>query len=207
MNRHQLSALVLVVAVLFAGCSGIGGSDTTTTETTSTSTSSTSTTTATTSTTGTTTTTTAETTGTTTGTTTTQSWSPPKAPNTPIDDKREPGRIKSVTFTNKVEAKSGNGYSDFDVEVVANTSMSGVDPEPLVDGDPYFLVRINGERVARAGVRFQHDEGTHRIEIDKAALRQFDSGTLNVEVLLLDKDKQTDDMYGKWTGTIQHGSK
>jgi hypothetical protein len=204
MNRYRSTVLVLALAIMLAGCNGIGGSDATTTmETTTSASPSTSSTSTTATTTSATTTTTATTTA---GTTTAQSWSPPKAPNAPIDNKREPGRIKKVTFTNKVEVKSGNGYSDFDVEVVANTSMPGVDPEPLVDGDPYFLVRINGERVARAGVRFQHDEGTHGIEMEKAALRQFNSGTLNVEVLLLDRDKQTDDMYGKWTGTIQYGS-
>ncbi|WP_458187144.1 hypothetical protein [Haladaptatus sp. NG-WS-4] len=217
MNRQRSTSLVLVLVVVLAGCSGIGGSDTTTTTTktttttseVSTSASTETTTTDTTTATSTETTTTDTTTATSTETTTTtaESWSPPKAPNKPIDDKREPGRIKSVTFTNKVEAKSGNGYTNFDVEVVANTSMPGVDPEPLVDGDPYFLVRINGQRVARAGVRFQHDEGTYSVEIDEGAFQQFDSGTLQVEVLLLDKDKQTDDLYGKWTGTIQYSSK
>ncbi|WP_458204984.1 hypothetical protein [Haladaptatus sp. NG-SE-30] len=207
MNFHRSTVLVVVLAVVLAGCSGIGGSnestttmESTTSEVTSTSSSTTTTTTTTSSTSATTSTTT------TTGTTTAESWSPPKAPNKPIDDKREPGRIKSVTFVDKVDSKNGSGYSNFNVEVVANTSMPGVDPEPLVDGDPYFLVRINGERVARAGVRFQHDKGTHSIEISKAALDQFDSGTLQVEVLLLDKDKQTDDLYGKWNGTIQYSS-
>ncbi len=206
MNRHRSAVIVLVLAVALAGCSGIGGSDNTSTTTTTTSAPTQTSSTTTSSSTGPTTTT--ATTTTTTTTTTVEKWEPPQAPNTPIDDKiGNDNRIKSVTFTNKEQAKSGNGVSNFDVEVVANTSLPNVDPEPLVDGDPYFLVKINGERVGRTGVRFQHDEGTYTVEIDKRAFEQFDSGTLNVEVLMLDKDKQTDDMYGKWTGTIKYSSK
>ncbi|GAA0199103.1 hypothetical protein GCM10009000_011380 [Halobacterium noricense] len=191
---------------MLAGCNGIGGSDDTTTTTTTdtptidetrTTTVGSSTTSAKTSTTTTTTTT----------TTTVEEWEPPTAPNTPIDDKiGDDNRIKSVTITNKVQAKSGNGLSNFDVDVVANTSLPNVDPEPLVDGDPYFLVRVDGERVGRTSVRFQHDEGTYSVEIDERAFEQFDSGTLEVEVLMLDKDKQTDDLYGRWTGTVKYSS-
>ncbi|KZN23833.1 hypothetical protein A4G99_13380 [Haladaptatus sp. R4] len=115
--------------------------------------------------------------------------------------------MKSVKLVDKVKAKSGNGYSNFNVEVVANTSMKNVDPEPLVDGDPYFLVQINGKNVGRTGVRFQHDEGTYPVEIDEGAFEQFDDGTLHVTVYLLDKDHEHDDVYAKWTGTIQYSSK
>ncbi|WP_266077302.1 hypothetical protein [Haladaptatus caseinilyticus] len=205
MNRHRLTVIVLVLAVVLAGCSGIGGSDDPTSTTTTTdapSSTATQTSTAPTSS-----STSAGTTTTTTATTTVAEWEPPKGPNTPIDDKiGDNNRIKSVTVVNKVQAKNGNGVSNFDVEIVANTSLPGVDPEPLVDGDPYFLVRINGERVARGGVRFQHDEGTYTVEIDKGAFQQFDSGMLEVEVLMLDKDKKTDDLYGRWTGTVQYSS-
>ncbi|WP_435153884.1 hypothetical protein [Haladaptatus sp. DFWS20] len=206
MNRHRSTVIVLVLAIMLAGCSGIGGSDNPTTTTdapTSTSTQMSSTSTSSSTSTDSTTTTST----TTTTTTTVEEWQPPKGPNTPIDDKiGDNNRIKRVTLTNKVQAKNGNGVSNFDVEIVANTSLPGVDPEPLVDGDPYFLVRINGERVARGGVRFQHDEGTYTVDIDKGAFQQFDSGTLEVEVLMLDKDKETDDMYGRWTGTVQYSS-
>ena len=115
--------------------------------------------------------------------------------------------MKSVTLVDKVKAKSGNGYSNFNVEVTANTSLPNVDPEPLVDGDPYFLVQINGKNVGRTNVRFQHDPGTYTVEIEKGAFDQFDDGTLDITVYLLDTDKQSDDIYGKWTGTIQYSSK
>jgi hypothetical protein len=206
MNRHRSIAVVLVLSVLLAGCAGTGGTDTTTTTTTDAPTTTTSSDSGTTTTTETT-TTAASTTET---TTTAASWSPPKSPNTPLDDKRQgskTGRIKSVTLVDKVKAKSGNGYSNFNVEVVANTSLPNVDPEPLVDGDPYFLVRINGKNVGRTGVRFQHDEGTYSVEIEKGAFEQFNDGTLTVTVYMLDEDHQHDDIYGKWTGTIKYSSK
>ncbi|WP_423744878.1 PEGA domain-containing protein (plasmid) [Haladaptatus sp. SPP-AMP-3] len=208
MNRHRSTAVVLVLAVLLAGCAGLGGSDTTTTTTTTTdaptSTSASTTTTASGA------TTTDATTTTTTTTTTVESWSPPKEPHTPLDDKRDSNqenRMKSVTLVDKVKAKNGNGYSNFNVEVTANTSLPNVDPEPLVDGDPYFLVQINGKNVGRTNVRFQHDPGTYTVEIEQGAFDQFDDGTLNITVYLLDADKQSDDIYGKWTGTIQYSSK
>jgi hypothetical protein len=216
MNRQRSIAVVLVLSVLLAGCAGLGGTDTTTTTTTdaptATSTSTTTTTTSdggTTTTAETTTTTAASTTETTT-TTTVESWSPPKSPNTPLDDKRQGskmGRLKKVTLVDKVKAKNGNGYSNFNVEVVANTSLPNVDPEPLVDGDPYFLVQVNGKNVGRTGVRFQHDEGTYSVEIEEGAFEQFNDGTLTVTVYMLDGDHQHDDIYGKWTGTIKYGSK
>ncbi|SIR10130.1 hypothetical protein SAMN05421858_1423 [Haladaptatus litoreus] len=207
MNRHRSTVLVLILAIMLAGCSGIGGSnDTTTTTTTDAPTSDITETTATDSS-----TTSAETTITTTSTTTTtttvEEWEPPEAPHTPIDDKiGDDNHIKSVTLTNKVQAKNGNGVTSFDVDVTADTNLTGVDPEPLVDGDPYFLVRVDGERVGRTSVRFQHDEGTYSVDIDERAFEQFDSGTLEIEVLMLDQDKQTDDLYGRWTGTVEYSS-
>lgn len=117
------------------------------------------------------------------------------------------GRLKKVTLVDKVKAKNGNGYSNFNVEVVANTSLPNVDPEPLVDGDPYFLVQINGKNVGRTGVRFQHDEGTYSVEIEEGAFEQFNDGTLTVTVYMLDEDHQHDDIYGKWTGTVKYSSK
>ncbi|WP_231183186.1 PEGA domain-containing protein [Haladaptatus sp. DYF46] len=215
MNRHRSIAVVLVLSVLLAGCAGLGGTDTTTTTTTTDAPTATSTSAATTTSSNGGTTTTTETTTTAastteTTTTTVESWSPPKSPNTPLDDKRnggKMGRLKKVTLVDKVKAKNGNGYSNFNVEVVANTSLPNVDPEPLVDGDPYFLVRINGKNVGRTGVRFQHDEGTYSVEIEEGAFEQFNDGTLKVTVYMLDEDHQHDDIYGKWTGTITYSSK
>ncbi len=140
-------------------------------------------------------------------TTTEASWSPPKAPNTPFQHKENPSRLKSVKLVDKEQAKSGNGYSNFNVQVVANTSMKNVDPEPLVDGDPYFLVQINGKNVGRTNVQFQHDKGTYNVDIEKGAFEQFNDGTLHVTVYLLDEDHAHDDVYAKWTGTIQYSSK
>lgn len=211
MNRHRSIAVVLVLSILLAGCAGTGGSDTTTTTTTTTTDAPTSTSASTTSdSAATTTTTSASTTQTKTTVTTEVAWSPPKAPNTPLDDKRKPGkpsRLMSVKLVDKEKAKSGNGYSNFNVEVVANTSLKNVDPEPLVDGDPYFLVQVNDKNVGRTGVRFQHDSGTYTVEIEKGAFEQFKNGTLKVTVYMLDEDHDHDDIYGKWTGTIKYSSK
>ncbi len=207
MNRKRSIAVVLVLSVLLAGCAGTGGSNTT--SSTSTTASTTTTTTDAASSTSTTPSNSATTSkkSTTTETTTEESWSPPKPPNTPFQHKEQPSRLKSVKLVDKVKVKSGNGYSNFNVQVVANTSMKNVDPKPLVDGDPYFLVQINGKNVARKNVQFQHNKGTYPVDIDKGAFKQFDDGTLHITVYLLDEDHSYDDVYAKWTGTIQYSSK
>lgn len=90
MNRHRATTLVL--AVLFAGCSGIGGSGRTISPT------------------GTTTTNTA---------TTTEMWIEPSTPQK-TEVKSESGRIAGTKFVDKVEAENG-GYRDFDLWVTADT--------------------------------------------------------------------------------------
>jgi hypothetical protein len=87
--------------------------------------------------------------------------------------------------------------------VNANTLFQNVDPTPSEDGEPYFYVEINGESVARDEVNLRQD-GSFTIEIHPGALEQFDSGTLDVRVSLLDVDHKHDDRYDTWTGTIEY---
>lgn len=193
---------MLVFAVLLAGCTGFGGStdgtDATTTTATTTTPSSTPTSTSTP-----TTTTVASTTSTTTATQTTEMWVRPTEPRTPFQN-RLSDRISSVEFVDKKNA-SGGGYSDFDVRVTADTLMNNVDPES--DGEPYFMVKINGTWITRKDVRWdQTESGTYTLEVLPDALSQFDSGTLNVRVLLLEADKKYDDKYDVWNGTIEYSS-
>ncbi|RBI64258.1 hypothetical protein DMJ13_07190 [halophilic archaeon] len=193
---------MLVFAVLLAGCTGFGGStdgtDATTTTATTTTPSSTPTSTSTP-----TTTTVASTTSTTTATQTTEMWVRPTEPRTPFQN-RLSDRISSVEFVDKKNA-SGGGYSDFDIQVTADTRMNNVDPES--DGEPYFMVKINGTWITRKDVRWdQTESGTYTLEVLPDALSQFDSGTLNVRVLLLEADKKYDDKYDVWNGTVEYSS-
>ncbi|UPM41653.1 hypothetical protein [Halocatena salina] len=130
------------------------------------------------------------------------SWTPPETPHKPTEDKRD-GRINDVDIINKEEA-SGGGYSNFDLQVGANTWLKDVDPEPEVDGDPYFAVEINGTLVARTDLVPFRKQGSFKVPIDQGGLQQFGAGTLEIHILMLDIDKQTDDLYGEWTGTIEY---
>lgn len=130
----------------------------------------------------------------------TETWTKPATPKAP--ESKNDDRIKSGTFVNK-ESSNGSGYTNFDVQVNANTRMENVDPTPSVDGEPYFVVEINDKIVTRTDANFRSD-GTFTLTVRPGALEQFDSGTLNVKVTLYDEDHKHDDIYGEWTGTIEY---
>ncbi|WP_137289279.1 hypothetical protein [Natronorubrum halophilum] len=126
-------------------------------------------------------------------------WNPPAEPNRPLEDKRE-DRIKSVEFVDKEPAANGDGYSNFNLEVVANTSMENVDPPEHgnVIGEPYFFVKINEDEqklIERTGQVSMDENGTYHIEVRPAGIEEFGDGPLTVEVFLMDEDKDWDDIY------------
>jgi len=137
-------------------------------------------------------------------------WYPPEEPNRPLEDKRE-DRIESVTFVDKVPAESGDGYSNFNLEVVANTSMENVDPPEYgdVEGEPYFFVKINegeGDRkiIERTDEVRMEENGTFHIDVRPAGIEEFGAGSLTVEVFLMDEDKDWDDIYDAVGTEIQY---
>ena len=139
----------------------------------------------------------------------TPEYSAPQTPNRPteIPPGGEVNLVVSGEFVNRVESESGSGYSDFDVNITANTSMPNVDPPEYgtVHGEPYALVLVNGELVERSPELERQRYGQFTIGVHPGALRQFEPGTLEVKVMLMDQDSQYDDVYGTWTGTIEYG--
>ena len=200
MRRGIPATVAVILAVVLAGCAGGIGSEATS-ETTTTTTQSTPTA-------------TPEPTATATPTpkptpTATQTYVAPITPNRPTETADEAGnRIKSGSFINKVPAESGNGYTDFDVQIRANTSMHNVDPAAHgdVEGEPYALVIVNGELVERSPYFEMKDDGTFNVSVHPDGLRHADiePGTLDVKVLLMDQDSAQDDVYGTWSGTIEY---
>ena len=132
----------------------------------------------------------------------TATWSPPNTPLQPTEDKTEPDRIKEVRFVDTVPAADGTGVSDFDIEVRADTRMPDVDPDS--DGEPYFIVEINGVLVERTGIKPFEANGTFRINVRQAGLQQFEPGTLNVRVTMMEEDSHYADWYGSWNGTVEY---
>jgi hypothetical protein len=66
-----------------------------------------------------------------------------------------------------------------------------------VEGEPYFLVYVEGELIERSDyVEFRN--GTFLVDVHPGGLAQFESGTLEMEVLLMDRDSEYDDVYGVW---------
>nr|WP_049904429.1 hypothetical protein [Natrialba asiatica] len=136
-------------------------------------------------------------------------WSPPQEPNRPLEDKSE-DRIESVEFVDTEPAANGEGYSNFNLEVVANTSMENVDPPEHGDviGEPYFFVKINegpGERklIERTGQVQMTDNGTYHIDVRPAGIEEFADRDLSLEVFLMDEDKDWDDIYDAVGTSIQ----
>ena len=126
-------------------------------------------------------------------------WYPPEEPNRPLEDERE-DRIESVEFVDKEPAADGEGYSNFNLEVTANTSMERVDPPEHGDvvGEPYFFVKINEDEqkiVERTGHVRMEENGTFHIDVRPAGIEEFGEGPLTVEVFLMDEDKDWDDIY------------
>ncbi len=244
MKRTSIT-LLLVVCLLVAGCSSLGGNSASTTSKTSVSqtstkmtdstsastgssdgdgsSTSTSETTQATTTAGTTTATTSTTTMTQSTTTSVDSWTAPKQPNTPLQNKMEEddgqNRISDISIIHKEEASDG-GYSNFDVALTANTQMGHVDPAShgTVKGEPYFLVYAdgsldngsrfsytNGTLIERTPIMGQKKDGDFAIQIHPEALNQAGAdGKVKLMVLLMDRDSDWDDIYGVAWVTVDY---
>lgn len=137
--------------------------------------------------------------------TATEAWERPEPPNRPLDIVDE-GRIHEVRFVNTVPASDGDGYADFDLAVRANTSMENIDPPEhgTPEGEPYFLVYVEGELVERTGIVVHDRDWNGTVRVRRAALDRFEPGTLEVHVALMDKDTQYDDRYGVWNTTVEY---
>lgn len=133
----------------------------------------------------------------------TEEWEQPDPPKSPTQEKDD-DRITDMDIINTTESDEGDGFSDFDLQVGANTWMKDVDPEPETDGDPYFTAELNGELVARTDIVPFRKNGSFKIEILPDALSQFDPGTLDIEVFLFDKDTSRADLYGTYTDEVKY---
>lgn len=138
----------------------------------------------------------------------TAEWSSPQPPNSPtqVDDEQvQMGRITGVEFVNTVDGPTGAGYSNFDLRVNANTIMEDVDPEHgTPDGEPYFLVLIDGTPVERTKLVLEQENGVYNITVRGGGLTNFEAGTHELTVLLMDEDTQNDDVFGRWTDEFEY---
>ncbi len=136
-------------------------------------------------------------------------WQPPQPPNKPTENKIEDDRITGVEIVDRTPATDGDGLSNFNLAITANTTMRDVDPPDHgnVIGEPYFLIEIDGTLVERStyfNPRQDQEYDTFNITIRKEGLEQLDAGTHEIRVLLVDRDSEYDDVYGVWTGTIEY---
>ena len=218
--RSRLLPAALVAVVLLAGCTGygqlggvLGGETPTPTATASATPSPSPTETPTASPTAT--PTDAETSSTPDTPTATATWSEPRPPNkpkqgkydseNPLMDEDGVTRIYSAAVVNMEDASSGDGYTNFDIEVSADTRMENVDPSDHgdVEGEPYFLLYANDELIYRSGIVVQ-ENGTFTLEVHPGSLDQFEAGTLDLTLFLMDRDSEYDDEYAIWTADVEY---
>ncbi len=115
------------------------------------------------------------------------------------------------------EGSSDDGYSSVELTVSANTSWPNIDPEDRgsVEGEPYILVYIDGHLATAEDSRFATPRGvigarTPQLEFDEdgeftvtVPQEAFEASgvepgdDVELMVLLLDRDKEWDDIFGK----------
>lgn len=150
-----------------------------------------------------------------------ESWSEPEQPNTPFQDNRDEEngtRIKSIEVTG---SGGEGGNASFTLEVTANTSMPAVDPPEhgTPRGEPFFLVYLNasseedgrftyveGDLVERSPELSHEEEGEFTLTVPQEAFEHYDTepGEHELLVLLMDEDKEWDDIYGLQRITVEY---
>lgn len=150
--------------------------------------------------------------------TTTESWSQPEKPNTPLEDNvKETGENRITDVEVGGEGSSEDGYSSVELTIRANTSMPNIDPEEKgdVEGEPFILIYIDGRLATAEDSRFATPRGVIGARSPELEFDENGEFTLTVPqeafeaagvepgddvelmVLLLDRDKEWDDIFGK----------
>lgn len=150
------------------------------------------------------------------------SWSEPEQPNRPLQDNREDengSRIHDVEVIGSGGGEDGN--ASFRIDVTANTSMPAVDPPEYGTprGEPYFLVYLDaetdsddrftyveGDLVERSPELSHESEGEYTLTVPQEALEHYgaEPGEHELLILLMDEDKDWDDIYGLQRITVEY---
>ena len=151
-----------------------------------------------------------------------ESWSEPEQPNTPLQnnmDEEEGERIQSIDVTGY--GGGDDGSASFQLDVTANTSMPDVDPPEhgTVRGEPFFLVYLDattendsrftyveGALVERSPELSHESSGEYTLTVPQGAFEEngAEPGEHELLVLLMDQDKDWDDIYGMQTVTVEY---
>lgn len=136
---------------------------------------------------------------------TTQQTSTPTPTPSPTESTTEATRTANsggLNIINQVDG-NGNGYiSDFDLEIHADTRLQ--DTDPLGDGNPYFVVKINNEEVGQTEELDKTANGAFTIDIKPSLLETYERGQLQVTVELMDQDTGQDERINSWTQTVEY---
>lgn len=151
-----------------------------------------------------------------------ESWSEPEQPNRPLQnnmDEENGSRIHAIEVTGSGGDEGGN--ASFQLDVTANTSMPAVDPPEhgTPRGEPYFLVYRNatlendsrftyveGALVERSPELSHEAEGEFTLTVPQEAFEETgaEAGEQELLVMLMDEDKEWDDIYGMQNVTVEY---
>lgn len=116
--------------------------------------------------------------------------------------------LHSVSFADLTDEDGDGYYSDFDIEVHADTQCYGCYDEQTIGGnpemEPFFRVIVNDVDLVDTDIVFRDGDFRGTIRVPQDQLEQFERQTLNVGVVLFDSDPIVDDIVDSWEGTIRY---
>lgn len=101
-------------------------------------------------------------------------------------------------------AVDSSAYTALTISVRGDTEIGGADLAS--DGDPYYSVSLDGERVAKTDSFDPSAESVHSIEVPERSLEPFAGEEVTVNVSLWDADLGSDDHIRSATTTIRVAS-
>ncbi|WP_321112977.1 lamin tail domain-containing protein [Halorussus salinisoli] len=103
-----------------------------------------------------------------------------------------------------IQPASDDDASTFDITIRANTRLKSADSGNEDFGEPYFVIEVGGETVLETDDVDARRDGKFEYRLSKHDLDQFESGTHEVTVRLMDRDVIFDDEIASWSGSMQY---
>lgn len=101
-----------------------------------------------------------------------------------------------------ISVKEGNNSDSVLLDVRANTSLNSTDPEDENPGEPYFVIKVDGEQVKQTPEVERSNSGRYTFELASTSLRQSGSEMVSVTVVLMDQDTVFDDAVRTWSTSV-----
>lgn len=116
--------------------------------------------------------------------------------------------LYEVSFADRVDEDGDGYYSDFDIEIRADTQCYGCYDEDIFGGDPemepFFRVIVNDVDLLDTDIVPRDGDLEWTVRVPQSELEQFERQILTVGVVLFDDDPVEDDIVDRWEETIRY---